>query len=321
MHTDSLHTWQHDHVFGQDQIKTGERRTLVVIAITATMMVVEISAGIVFGSMALLADGLHMGSHAAALGITAFAYFYARRHAADRSFSFGSGKVSALAGFSSAILLAVFAFIMAWESIDRFFNPVEIIFNQAIVVAVIGLVVNLASVLILGGHHHHDDHHHGDHTHHEGHTHSHSDHNLRAAYLHVLADTLTSLFAIFALLAGKYYGLVWMDPLMGIVGAILISKWSVGLLKDTSDTLLDKQASVEVQATVQEAIETEDDNRVADLHVWSIGPDIYAAAISIVTDEPLSVEHYKQLLPDDVGLVHTTIEVHQCKHEIGLTNG
>ena len=308
MHSNSLHSWQHDHIFGQDQIKAGERRTLLVIAITATMMVVEIGAGVAFGSMALLADGLHMASHTAALGIAAFAYLYARQHADDRRFSFGSGKVSALAGFSSAILLAVFVFIMAWESVNRFFNPVDIIFNQAIVVAVIGLAVNLASVLIL------DDHHHDTNHHHDAHTHTHADHNLRAAYLHVLADAVTSLLAIFALLAGKFYGLVWMDPFMGIVGAVLISKWSFGLLKDTSNTLLDKQASVEMQTAIQEAIEKKDDNRVADLHVWSIGPDIYAGALSIVTDHPLPVNHYEQLLPDHIGLVHTTIEIHQCKH-------
>lgn len=314
MHNDSLHLWQHDHIFGQDQIKVGERRTLLVIAITATMMVVEIGAGVMFGSMALLADGLHMGSHTAALGIAAFAYFYARQHADDRRYSFGTGKVSALAGFSSAILLAVFAFIMVWESVNRFFNPVDIIFNQAIVVAIVGLVVNVVSVLILGVHHHDTDHHHDTHTHDHGHSHTHSDHNLRAAYLHVLADALTSLFAIFALLAGKFYGLVWMDPFMGILGAILVSKWSWGLLKDTSDTLLDKQASPELQTVIKDAIEQRDGNLITDFHVWAIGPELYTAAISIVTENPQPVDHYKHLLPDHIGLVHTTIEVYKCQH-------
>jgi len=299
---------EHDHIFGQDQIKSGERRTLLVIAITATMMIIEIGAGMAFGSMALLADGLHMASHTVALGVTAFAYLYARKHAHDQSFSYGTGKVNALAGFSSAILLAVFALAMVWESVNRFFNPVEIIFNQAIAVAVIGLIVNALSVLILGHNDHEKDHHHSQHSH------SHSDHNLRAAYLHVLADALTSLLAIFALSAGKFFGFVWMDPLMGIVGAVLVSRWSWGLLKDTSRILLDKQASPELQKIVKEAIEQKDGNRIADLHLWSIGPDMYTTAISIVTDKPKPPEHYKCLLPNEIGLVHSTVEVHQCKH-------
>lgn len=305
MHNHSLHLWQHDHVFGQDQIKTGERRTLLVIAITVTMMVIEIGAGILYGSMALLADGLHMGSHAAALGITAFAYWYARKHANDSTFIFGTGKVNALAGFSSAILLVFFALVMAWESINRFFNPVEIIFNQAIAVAVIGLIVNAVSVFILGESKHEEDEH--------QHVHAHHDHNLRSAYLHVLADALTSLLAIFALSAGKFFGFVWMDPLMGIVGAILVSKWSWGLLKDTSRTLLDKEISKEIHDKIKEAIEQKDGNKVADLHLWSIGPGIYSAAISVVTENPKSPDYYKELLPD-VGIVHTTLEVHKCEH-------
>lgn len=305
MHNHSLRIWQHDHVFGQDQIKTGERKTMLVIAITVTMMAIEIGAGILYGSMALLADGLHMGSHAAALGITAFAYLYARKHAHDTTFIFGTGKVNALAGFSSAILLVFFALVMAWESIDRLFNPVVIIFNQAIAVAVIGLVVNAVSVFILGESKHEEGEHH--------HTHSHHDHNLRSAYLHVLADALTSVLAIIALSAAKFFGFIWMDPLMGIVGAILVSKWSWGLLRDTSRTLLDKEVSKEIQDHIKEAIEKKDDNKVADLHLWSIGPGIYSAAISVVTDNPKSPNYYKELLPE-VGIVHTTLEVHKCEH-------
>ena len=265
MHTKTTRQWQHDHVFGQDKIRPGERRTLWVIFITATMMVVEITTGLAYGSMALLADGLHMGSHTAALGITTIAYVYTRRRATDSRFSFGTGKVNAFAGYTSAVLLALFALLMAWESFARFFNPVEIAFNQAIVVAILGLVVNGASMIMLGGHHDHDhshDHHHG---------HSHTDHNLRAAYLHVLADALTSLLAIFALLAGKFLGLNWMDPAMGIVGAILVARWSVGLIRDTSGILLDHQAPAAVQEKARTAIEGIDDNRVADLHIWSIG--------------------------------------------------
>lgn len=314
MHHQSVHLWQHDHAFGQDQVKTGEKRTLWVIAITTIMMVIEIGAGLLYGSMALLADGLHMGSHAAALTITAFAYFYARKHASNRRFSFGTGKVNALAGFSSAVLLAVFALMMAGESIHRFFNPVDIVFNQAILVAIVGLVVNGISVFILGDNHdHHHGHAHHEHDHHDHH-HGHHDHNLRAAYLHVMADALTSLFAIFALLAGKYFGLLWMDPAMGVVGAILVAKWSWGLLKDTSRVLLDEQAPQNIQKAIRESVEQKDDNLIADLHVWSIGPNIYTAALSIVTDTPQSPNHYKALLPENIGLVHTTVEVHPCHH-------
>lgn len=278
----------------------GERRTLLVVILTACMMLVEITAGFAFGSMALLADGLHMGSHAAALAISVFAYRYARKHAHNRNFSFGTGKVNALAGFTSGILLMVFALMMAWESINRLFNPIAIAFNQAIAVAVVGFIVNGASMFILRTKHHH-----------HGAGHGHADHNLRAAYLHVFADALTSIFAIAALLTGKYLGLVWMDPLMGIVGAILVSRWSWVLINDTSHVLLDHQAAPEVEAKIRTLIEQGDGNRIADLHVWAIGPDIYTAAISLVSDDPKSPDHYKGLLPDDLGIVHATVEVHR----------
>ncbi|MBL6946482.1 MAG: CDF family Co(II)/Ni(II) efflux transporter DmeF [Rhodospirillales bacterium] len=297
---------RHSHSFGQEHVRDGERRTIIVIVITAVMMVVEIAAGLAFGSMALLADGLHMASHTVAIGITAFAYVYARKRAFDPRFSFGTGKVNALAGFGSAILLVVFAAFMAWESTERFFNPVEIAFNQAIIVAIVGLAVNAASALILGHSGEHEEHGHS-----HGHGHQH-DHNLKAAYLHVIADALTSIFAIFALLAGKYFGLNWLDPLMGIVGAVLISKWSVGLIRDTAHVLLDHQAPEDVCREITAAIEAADGGAsVSDLHVWSIGPGIRAAAISIVSNTPKSPSYYKELLPTDVGLEHITIEVHQ----------
>lgn len=234
MHGKSLEFWQHSHSFGQEKKQDSEHRTGIVVAMTVAMMVVEIAAGIIFGSMALLADGLHMASHAVALSINVFAYVYARRHAHDKRFSFGTGKVNALGGFTGAILLGVVALIMAWESAKRIVSPVEISFNQAIFVAVIGLVVNGISVWILNvkhDHHDHDDYAHDHHHHH--------DHNLRSAYLHVLADALTSVLAIFALFMAKYFGLNWMDPVMGILGAILVSRWSLGLLRSTSHTLLD----------------------------------------------------------------------------------
>ena len=315
MHSHALEDWRHDHAFDQDKPRSGEKRTLIVIALTATMMVAEIGAGLYFGSMALLADGLHMGSHTAALGISAIAYVYVRRNARNPRWAFGTGKVNALAGFTSALILAIFAIVMAWESVDRLFNPVSIAFNGAILVAVLGLIVNAASMKILdigdhGHHHHHQDGHdgHGDPAHH------HNDHNLRAAYLHVLADALTSLLAIVALLAGKFLGYLWMDPVMGIVGAVLVARWSWGLLRSTSALLLDQQAPAEMREAVQQSLEEGSDDRVVDLHVWSIGPGIYAGIISLVTHEPMPPEHYKRLLPEDRGIVHATVEVHHCRH-------
>jgi cation diffusion facilitator family transporter len=294
MHTRSVHPWKHEHTFGQDLARPGERRTLIVIALTATMMIVEVCAGLVYGSMALLADGLHMASHAVAIGITAVAYAYARRHAADSRFSFGTGKVNSLAGFTGAVLLAVFALFMATESVQRLVHPVSIAFNEAIAVAIVGLLVNgFCGFLLHGGHDHHD-------------------HNLRSAYLHVLADALTSALAIFALLSAKFFSLVWMDPLMGIVGAILVTRWSVGLLKQSSRVLLDHQAPSSLRTAIREAIEASADNRVADLHVWSIGPGVYAAIVGVVTDAPRSAAAYKELLPAGLGVAHLSVEVHHC---------
>ena len=298
---------RHDHSFGQDKKRSGENRTLIVILLTAVMMVIEIVAGLAFGSMALLADGLHMASHAAALSISAFAYYFARKRAHDRSFSFGTGKVNSLGGYTGAILLVIFALLMVSESIHRLIVPVEISFNQAIGVAILGLIVNGASVFILG----HEDHHHG-HTHDhgvEGHT---QDHNLRAAYLHVLADTLTSLLAIVALLAAKYYGWIWMDPIMGIVGAVLITKWSMGLLKQTSSVLLDQQGPDHLVESVISRIKSLPcKTEIIDLHVWSIGPNIYSAAITIVADNENSVRMFKSEMHTLTEIVHSTIEVHQ----------
>jgi len=321
MQDDGLTRWCHEHSFGQDRRRPGESRTQVVIAITATMMVVEIAAGIVFGSMALLADGLHMASHAVALGINAYAYAYARRHARDAAYSFGTGKVNTLGGFTGAVLLAAFALLMASESVQRLVSPVRIAFDQAIWVAVLGLIVNGASMLILGRHahddddhgHSHDDHDH-DHDHDNDHDHVHGaashDHNLVSAYLHVLADALTSLLAIVALLAAKYFGLAWMDPTMGIVGAVLVARWSFALLKTTSAVLLDRSAPEEVRAALERAIERVDGNRVADLHLWCIGPNLYAAVLTVVTPRPRPPDHYKALIPPRLNVVHVTVEVH-----------
>lgn len=306
MHKDNLSAWQHDHVFGQHKKRAGEARTLLIVAITAIMMVVEISAGLIYGSMALLADGLHMASHAAALGIAVFAYVISRRLAADRRFAFGVGKINSLAGFASAVLLLGFALIMVIESTDRLINPLSIAFDQALIVAVIGLVVNGVSAWVLVSTPHEHGHSHG-HDHHHGH-----DHNLRAAYLHVLADALTSLLAIGALLAGKYFGANWLDPVMGIVGAALITRWSFGLIRDSSRVLLDNQVEEDHLAELQASIESDSSDRVTDLHVWSIGHGIFAAEIGIVSDNPRSPREYKSLIPEKLKIVHASVEVHRC---------
>lgn len=309
----------HDHVFGQDQRRSGESRTLIVIALTAATMVVEIIAGWLFGSMALLADGLHMGSHAVALTISAIAYIYARKRAGDPRFSFGTGKVNALGGFTGAILLAGFALLMAGESIHRLIEPVTIAFNSAIIVAVVGLIVNGLSVFILGNHgHSHSHEHHHDHDHANDHHHGHHhDHNLRSAYLHVLADALTSVLAIAALLTGKYLGWNWMDPAMGIVGALLVANWSVGLIRQTGAVLLDQQ-DADAAGAIREAIEADRQTRVTDLHVWSIGPGLRAAEITVATTDAQCPADYKSRLPDRLGLAHVTLEVNQ--HSPGMVD-
>lgn len=302
MHDADLEAWEHSHSFGQELRRPGERRTLIVIAITATMMVVEIVAGLAFSSMALLADGLHMGSHTVALSIAAFAYIYARRHAHDPRYSFGIGKANALGGFTGAVLLASFAVFMAAGSVDRFIHPATIRYDYAILVAVVGLLVNGVCVAILNV---------KDHDHGEAGDHAHHDHNLRSAYLHVLADALTSLLAIAALLAAKYAGLTWMDPLMGIVGAILVGRWSLGLMRASSRVLLDRQAPEELREQVVRCIEEGDDSRVTDLHLWSVAPGVYAAELVVVSPDPLAPDAYKAKLPVSLGLGHVAVEVHR----------
>lgn len=313
MHAHTLEQWQHSHQFNIKNNKA-EKRTYYVLILTAITMLIEIVAGTVYGSMALLADGWHMGTHVAAFMITIFAYSYSRKYENHPKYSFGTGKVNVLAGFASAIALAVIALLMLIESLYRFIEPQTIHFNEAIVVAVIGLIVNVASMLML---HDHDHHHHHDHEHeeeHHGHTHHehHHDHNLKAAYMHVLADALTSLFAIIALLLGKYYGWNWMDPLMGIVGGIIITKWSIGLMKESSPILLDENIHSSYEQKIKAAIENDADNRISDLHIWRISAHHYSAMISIVTHYPKKVEYYKELLKEFHKLSHITIEVNTC---------
>jgi cation diffusion facilitator family transporter len=306
MHIYDVSKLKHEHQFHLEGQKEAERRTYYVIGLTLTMMVVEIAAGTIFGSMALLADGWHMGTHAAALGITAFAYVYARRNADNPVFTFGTGKVGVLGGYTSAVVLGVIALMMLWESARRLVSPVPIRFNEAIAVACLGLLVNLLSAyLLMGSRHRHgerDEHEH-DHNHHQ-------DHNIRAAYLHVIADALTSVLAIFALTTGRFFGWVWMDPVMGIVGAFIIARWSYGLLRDSSKVLLDGEARAGITASIQKTLESEGDNRVSDLHVWRVGAHDFAAIITVLTHDPKSPDHYKSLLSKYAELSHVTVEVH-----------
>ncbi len=298
----------HSHDFAKHNHK-GEKRTYYVLLLTVITMIIEIAAGTIYGSMALLADGWHMGTHAAAFCITLFAYRYSQKHAQSERFSFGTGKVSVLGGYTSAIALGLVALIMMGESLHRLFSPQSIQFNEAITVAVIGLIVNIASMLLL-----HDDHHHApDHSHENGHghhAHHHNDHNLKAAYMHVLADALTSLLAIIALVVGKYLGWDWLDPIMGIVGAVVITKWAISLMRQTSPILLDASISDDYKQDILKTLR-QTGSTVADLHVWKISADHYSAAISIVSSQPLATENYKQLLKKFDKISHLTIEVNQ----------
>ncbi len=308
MHIHTLQHWKHSHRFNIED-RHGERNTRRVILLTLSMMIIEITTGYLFGSMALLADGWHMGTHAVALGITAFAYYYARRHADNPNYSFGTGKVGVLGGFASAVVLAVIALLMGVESILRLISPQPIRFNEAIVVAFVGLAVNVFSAFLLQE----KDHLHHDHNHRPAK--KFRDHNLRAAYLHVLADALTSLLAIIALSTGKVFGWIWMDPIMGIVGALIISRWSYGLMIDSGRVLLDRDVNPEAVEEIRSKIESDADNRVSDIHVWRVGTHHLSAIVSIVTHYPKSPDHYKNLLADYDEIAHVTVEVNPCDTE------
>lgn len=307
----------HEHVFLGDNHDRNERRTWLVIAITATMMVAEIAAGSFYGSMALVADGWHMSTHAAAMLIAALAYMFARKNARNPRFTFGTGKLGDLAAFGSAIVLALVALLIGWESLLRFQNPVTINFSQAIIVAVIGLGVNLLCAWLLRDDHSHHGHGHGHH-HDHGHSHAHHDHhdhapaadnNLRAAYLHVLADALTSVLAILALVLGSLYGWNWMDPAMGIVGGLVIARWSWGLIRDAGGVLLDYVPKDEdLPAEIREIIEVDGDE-ITDLHVWQLGPGHHGAIVALRSPNPQAVAVYKAKLAAIGDLSHLTIEV------------
>ncbi|WP_186196686.1 CDF family Co(II)/Ni(II) efflux transporter DmeF [Burkholderia gladioli] len=318
---------RHEHVFLGESHRDNERRTWMVIALCGAMMVAEIVGGSLFGSLALVADGLHMSTHAGAMLIAALAYTYARRHATDRRFVFGTGKLGDLAGFTSAIVLAMIALLIGYEAVARFFAPVPIHFGEAIPIAVLGLLVNLASVWLLsGGHHghdhghahghahephggHHDHHVHDRHDHHQAPAATHRDHNLRAAYLHVIADAAVSVLAIVGLLLARAFGWLWMDPLAGVIGALVIANWSWGLIRDTGGILLDMDPGQRMAENVRHVIEDQGDT-VLDLHVWRVGPGHMSAIVSVATREARrDPGFYRSALARFQDLSHLTIEV------------
>lgn len=310
----------HDHIFLGAAHERNERRTWAVIALCAAMMVAEIVGGSLFGSLALVADGLHMSTHAGAMLIAALAYTYARRHARDPRFVFGTGKLGDLAGFTSAIVLAMIALLIGYEAVVRLLAPVPIHFGEAIPIAVVGLIVNIVSAWLLSGDHHHGHDHHGHHHHHHHeHDHAHDahtpsvaatrDHNLRSAYIHVIADAAVSLLTIVGLLLARAFGWIWMDPLAGIVGALVIANWSYGLMRDTGGVLLDMNADRRLTERVRHVLEHDGDT-VADLHVWRVGPGHMSAIVSVTTDDPTrDARFYHGLLRHIGGLSHVTVEV------------
>jgi len=312
MHSHSIDQWTHDHLFLGSRHDRHERRTWFVVVLTAAMMVGEIVVGWLSGSMALLADGWHMATHAAALGIAALAYLLARRQAGNSHFTFGTGKFGDLAAFSSAIILTMIAVQIAYESAVRLLHPVPIAYGEAIAVAALGLVVNLVSAWLLRDDH---DHHRGhDHGHDHAHGHHHHDNNLRAAYVHVMADAATSILAIAALLVAMYAQWVWADPAVGIIGSAVIASWAYGLLRASGAVLLDVNADKNLEMVIRDRLETKGD-RVTDLHLWQVGPGHRAAVISVVSDHPLPPATYKRRLGGLRGLSHVTIEVETCPHE------
>ena len=321
-----LSEWRHSHAFDPGN-PAGERRTWLVVALTAITMVAEIVAGLLTGSMALLADGWHMATHVVALSIAAIAYVLARRWSGDERFAFGTWKIEVLGAFTSALLLLVVALAMAFESAHRLLRPEPIQFGAALIVAVIGLAVNLASAWMLHGrgadsHHRHAAHgaHRRDDAHHvhgddHSHGHGHHDLNLSSAYAHVLTDAMTSVLAIVALAAGLWWGWAWMDPAMGIVGAAVIAWWAKGLLGDSARVLLDREMDAPVVRQMREAIQSDGDAEIADLHVWRVGRSSYAAVVSVVAHRPLSPDAYRERVAGIRSLAHVSVEVNRCAHD------
>jgi cation diffusion facilitator family transporter len=316
MHTDDLSAYMHEHIFDLGN-PAAERGTRTVMWVTAAMMVIEIAGGWWLNSMALLADGWHMSSHAIAIGLSAFAYAAARRYQDDQRFAFGTWKIEVLAGFASAIFLLGIAALMIVTSVERFFVPQPIQYVQAIPIAVVGLIVNIICALILGSAH--QRHHHGDvHHHHEDRRHSH-DLNLRSAYVHVVADAATSVLAITALTGGLFFGWAWLDSTMGIVGAIVVAVWAWGLIRQTGKVLLDSEMDHPVVQEIRKALESpqaEDGTRVTDLHVWRVGRESFATALTLVThDATLTAARVREALAVHQEIAHVTVEIHQCTAE------
>ena len=314
----NLSGFRHEHAFDAGN-RAGELRTWIVVVITAITMVAEIVGGWITGSMALLADGWHMSTHVVALSIAGTAYWLARRWSRDTRYAFGTWKIEVLGAFSSALLLGVVAIAMAIESIHRLVDPAAISFGPALIVAVVGLLVNLASAWVLnmpGEKPHHHEHPHDGHDHHHHHHHHHHGHdlNLRSAYVHVLADAFTSVLAIAALAAGMWAGWVWLDPVMGLVGGGVIAWWSKGLLADSARVLLDREMDAPIVRQIRNAIETDGDAEIADLHVWRVGRASHAAVICLVAREPLTPTQYRARLASIPTLAHVSVEVNRCAH-------
>ena len=307
----------HDHLFLGARHGQAERRTWMVIVLCTVMMIAEIVGGFLFGSIALVADGLHMSTHASALLLAALAYSFARRHARDQRFSFGTGKFGDLAGFTSAIILAMIALLIGYEAVSRLISPVAIRFNEAIPIAVLGLIVNVASVLLLsgGGHDHghrlgHDAGGHDAHrdAHETAHHAAHRDNNIRAAIIHVLADAGVSLLVIVGLLLGRLFGWVWMDPVAGICGAVVIAAWSYGLIRDTGAILLDMNPDLNMGERMRAVLEVDGD-RLTDLHLWRLGPGHLGAIVGVATTTLRGSDYYHRLLGRFSALSHVTVEV------------
>ena len=316
MHTHSIEDFRHAHVFLGEAHARNERKTWTVIAICAAMMVAEIVGGVWFGSVALVADGLHMSTHAGALLIAALAYTYSRRYAGDERFVFGTGKLGDLAAFTSAIALAMIALLIGYESLSRFFNPVPIAFNQAIPIAVVGLGINLLSAFLLREDHDHHHHHpiitmKGSSAYALRRGRHHRDHNLRAAFVHVMADAAVSVLVIIGLVAGRQFGWIWMDPLMGLIATVVIMSWSWSLVRAAGAVLLDVSPDPALSAKIAARLEQRGD-RISDLHLWRVGPGHIAAIVSVVSDHPETSSAYKKRLSDLPGLSHLTIEVERC---------
>jgi cation diffusion facilitator family transporter len=313
MHAQSLEPWRHEHVFLGARHAQNERRSWAVVALCGATMLAEIAGGWLWGSMALVAEGLHMSTHAGALVIAAGAYAYARRHAHDARFAFGTGKLGDLAAFASAIVLALIALLIGVESVGRLLNPVVIAFDEAIPLAALGLAVNLASAWLLqddGDDKTHSHHRHDLHAHHP-HNHDHADHNLRAAYVHVVADAAVSVLALLGLATARAFGWRWIDPAMGLVGMLVILNWSWRLVRDAGGVLLDT-CPAPIARDIARRLETGTGDRISDLHLWRVGPGHHAAVVSLVAAEPRPPAVYKALLADIAGLSHVTIEVQPC---------